>query len=354
MQPYLEFYRGGDNDKHLESGTGTDGRMAGRRMRSRSRSVGGLSLSASLMLDADEPEDASIEIDIFRVLELCDVLACERQMRKAGAGSVGYDGTRLPHGADAVVHVQACAFPVHSAMLAARSAVLQGLLERGGVGGIRGDQDSNLSIKLLPAARGPGLGVAKLARLAIKGCQPLTVLIFLQYIYSDELLAVWDRRISTAAESQLNTINANPTSVKTELQALANLLDLPALSHALEPPVKREPARTMAQDMTKLFNAVQPTVSASAQSEVSSSPLRPDVVLLLADREVYCHSVVLRARSPLFASFFDLEDWTAKRWDADGMVRVNMKHMKWHVVRFVMRFMCCGEDAEMFYVLGKS
>ena len=30
-----------------------------------------------------------------------------------------------------------------------------------------------------------------------------------------------------------------------------------------------------------------------------------------------------------------------------------MKHFGWHVMQFVLRFMCCGADKEMFHVLGK-
>jgi hypothetical protein len=83
-----------------------------------------------------------------------------------------------------------------------------------------------------------------------------------------------------------------------------------------------------------------------------SFPLVPDVVLELADKDAYCHSVILRARSPIFASFFGLEDWTMKRWNADGMIRVNMRHLNWHVMQFVLRFMCCGDGIEMFDTLG--
>ena len=102
----------------------------------------------------------------------------------------------------------------------------------------------------------------------------------------------------------------------------------------------------MSMDMQCLFDAVQSTLMPR------TSPLAPDVVLQLTDREVFCHSVILRATSPFFASFFDLEDWTAKRWGTDGVVRVDMRQLRWDVVQFVLRFMCCDADKEMFYVLG--
>lgn len=343
--------------------------------------------SATTMMaaaDADEPEDSNsgIESDIAHVLELCDVLQRQQQRRKAsGSNSAGkgknidldldldfvfdFKAKKLPHGADALIHVQSFVFPVHSVLLAARSSVLQGLMEAGGVVGEHDHQAKfGISIELLPSVPGPGprSGIAKITRLAFKGCHhPLTVLVLLHYIYSDELLAVWDRRIGGAVQVQhafcnLLKGNVNPGRVRQELQLLARVLDLSALSAALEAPVKREPVGTMVRDMGRLFDTVQ-DASASSSSSFSSplttSSLRPDVILQLADREVRCHSVVLRARSPLFASFFDLEDWTRNRWDEGNMVRVDMRHMRWDVVRFVVRFMCCGEDEEMFYVLGE-
>ncbi|KAF8959590.1 hypothetical protein BDZ97DRAFT_1666960 [Flammula alnicola] len=334
VQPYLEFYR---DKEGMEEGQGpVDAKP---RKRIRSLSVGDL---ASSLHFEDEPEDEEIENDILGVLEMCRVLACEQRMRKLEGGSVNYDGVRLPHGADTMIHLQTGeAFPVHRAILAARSHVLESVLS-----GSRhvNDQNSGLSIRLLSSKPGPGLGVFKISRLAISGCHPLSVLIFLRYLYSDELLALWDRRVGTAVEKQLSSMGVDHSQVKPDLQSLSRLLELPALAHALEPPVKRDPVPSMARDMRHLFDIAQKPIP-------RTSPLVPDVVLQLGDKEVYCHSVVLRARSALFSSFFDLEDWTAKRWGADGMIRVNMKHLKCHVMQFVLGFMCCGADDEAFRVL---
>ena len=343
-QPYLDFYL----NRHTgEAGSTKDG--APKPTRTRSCSVG--DLGSSLHFD-DEPEDAGIECDIASVLELIEVLEGEQRMRKAGGGNLNYTGVRLPHGADAMVHVQSgAAFPVHRVILASRSQVLENILfgSKLQVGDQHSNNHQHVNIRLLSARPGPGLGVFKVARLEFSGCHPLSVLVFLRYLYSDELLAVWDRRISVRVSKQLAVVDANPVRVKTELQALAKILDLPTLALALEAPGKREPAPSMAKDMQRLFDAVH----SITPPKTTTTPLAPDVVLQLADREVCCHSVILRARSPLFAGFFDLGDWTAKRWDTDGRVRVDMKHFGWHVMEFVLRFMCCGGDKEMFYVLGK-
>ena len=372
VQPYLEFYRGS-----IEA----------------QANVASLNevqvLSSSLRLhDDDKEDDVAVQDDITGILELCRVLRCEQHMRKAGGGSVQYhdgDGkpVPLPNGADTMVYVQpyGVVFPVHRFVLAARSDVFKSLFcglkaepKKGklkvgekSVGNEKGkakEDDTSLSVnlRLLPSKPGPGNGILKLTRLSIDGCHPLTILVFFWYIYSDELLAIWDRRVAGAQAVEINLVKLeiSPVRVKQELQALAALLHLPSLSAALEPPVKRVPSPSMRRDMGKVFELVQhkngetqgALESRPLHLSLISSPLIPDVVLELADKDVYCHSVVLRARSPFFASFFGLEDWTVKRWNADGMIRVNMRHLTWHVMQFVLRFMCCGGGIEMFHTLG--
>lgn len=80
--------------------------------------------------------------------------------------------------------------------------------------------------------------------------------------------------------------------------------------------------------------------------------LVPDIVLHLSDREVYCHSTVLRARSEFFADFFDEDEWTKRRWDANGVLSINMKHLEWRVMDYVLKFICFGEEGKMFDSLG--
>ena len=380
VQPYLQFYRG-----EVESQRGIDTEIPGMGMKARRPSFN----RDQILVQDDDEDDVAVQDDIAGILELCRVLRCEQHMRKVGGGSVQYhseDGkpVPLPNGADTLVYVQpyGVVFPVHRFVLGARSGVLESLLS-----GLKAEQkrekmkvgeksDSSqerskekeddpsvrVNLRLLPSKPGPGNGVFKLTRLSIDGCHPLTVLVFFWYIYCDRLLAVWDRRVggAEAVEKNLAKFEISPMRVKQELQALAVVLHLPSLSAALEPPAKRAPLPTMRRDMSKVFELVQHKDGETQgvlearplPLSLISSPLVPDVVLELADKDVYCHSVVLRARSPFFASFFGLEDWTVNRWNADGMIRVNMRHLKWHAMQFVLRFMCCGDGIEMFHTLG--
>jgi hypothetical protein len=75
------------------------------------------------------------------------------------------------------------------------------------------------------------------------------------------------------------------------------MFELSALSQVLEHPVKYDPLPTMAQDMQRLFDTVQCPLPAG-------SPLAPDVVIRLADKEVYTHSfccVLVPLSLPVFS-----------------------------------------------------
>ncbi|KAJ7256495.1 hypothetical protein B0H12DRAFT_1112353 [Mycena haematopus] len=274
--------------------------------------------------EGEDAEDVGIEADFRRIWRLCKLLEPRDATFPARCG------------ADVIVLVRALTFPAHRVILGARSPVLCGVL----AGSALRDTQSRITMKASFTS-----GPVKL-RLEVKGCEPITALILLDYLYSDELLAIWDRRVASALQRELTTYKIKPAQVKLELQALARVLDLPFLAQALESPAKRVPTPSIVRDMEQLFRAVQP--GPNTESDLAKWPIAADIVLQLADRDVYCHSTILRARSPVFASFFDEDDWTSKRWDADGTIKVNLKHLRWHVMEYILKHMCCGGDAEIF------
>ncbi|KAI0369776.1 hypothetical protein BV20DRAFT_996250 [Pilatotrama ljubarskyi] len=290
--------------------------------------------------ESDEEEaDAAVQSDIRQLKALCQIILRLKEARKNAEGASVLDPGDMPFGADVLVHVQSTGIelPAHAVILSARSAVLCQVLAEG-----RNARDPRSSLTVQGhASKGP----SRHSRVTFAGCHPLSVLILFVYLYSDDPLAVWDHRIAHAVLHQLEQVKAKPAQIKADLQALASLLDLPAFSVVLDAPVKRAPKATLAHDLQGLFAVNQ------AEGPRAPRPLAGDVVLQLAERDVYCHSVILRARSPFFAAFFDDKDWTAKRWTAEGTVVVDLRHLKWRAMEPVLKYLCCGGDKEIFDVV---
>lgn len=288
----------------------------------------------------DEADDLGILNDIRKLRQLLDVLVIQKKARQE---PLTFPGTRrLPHGADVVIHgTSGTLFPAHRIVLGIRSFVLFEILNSSRVAK---DIGSGISLRLLDSKS--KVNGKEPTKLSIVGCHPISILILLDYIYSDDLLAIWDSRISAVLSGQSQKMKIQPAQIKLELRSLATLLDLPFLLQALESPVKRAPVPSMVSAMERLFETAQKL------DYTEQALLSPDVIVQLADKEIRCHSVILRARSTFFADFFDEDIWTINRWDANGMITIDMKHLTWHVMDYVLRFMCCGADAEMFDTLG--
>ncbi|OBZ74066.1 BTB/POZ domain-containing protein 1 [Grifola frondosa] len=300
-------------------------------------------LSVPTEIESDEEEeDISIQKDIRQMKVLCDILRRDKQSRKATNGRGIFEGVPVAYGADLMVQVQPSGLqlPVHRVMLASRCPVLGQVLAEGKT---MQDDAKEIVIKVSSGK----VANTKLSKIMFTGCQPMSVLILLVYLYSDEAIALWDRRVGHAIEKQLAQLKIKPAQIMAELRVLAKLLDLSALSQVLDAPVKRIPIPSMAHDMSRLFQFSQTCVG----PRDPKLPLAPDIILQLADKEVFSHSVVLRARSPLFAAFFGDEDWTVKRWTSDRTILIKLTHLKWRAMEFVMRYLCCGEEIEMFDII---
>ena len=244
-------------------------------------------------------------------------------------------------GADIAIQVEkGPEVPIHRCILVARSSVLACLLS--GQTTVVQDTPSNIVIKV---SSGHSETYPRMTTLSITGCHAISVLILLYYLYSDEVLAMWDPRVPRDVVNRIWLHGkVGPHEVRSELNILARILDLPFFVPSLQVGTKLAPKQSSVKDFTRVFAAMQDR----ERQEV----YKPDVILELADKTVYCHSAVLRARSEFFAAFFDDEDWTRKRWTPEGTVVVYLKHMNWRSMEFVLRFLCAGEDAEMLDSLG--
>ncbi|KAI0262373.1 hypothetical protein BC834DRAFT_892147 [Gloeopeniophorella convolvens] len=288
------------------------------------------------------PEAAAIVRDVQEVLRLWDLLNQDKRARRrphATAQGIFASSSKLIRGADLVLRVQgAVEFPVHAVILSARCAALARVL--GGFGSFH-DRESGISFKHIPAPHpkknGPPCAFNEAPRLAVSGVHAFSVLVLVHYLYTDTLLAISDPRVVRSTSAAFSGGRLQPTQAVRELQTLASVLHLHVLEEPLRVSVRREPLLTLNAHLGAVFDA---------PASGSASP--PDVVLKLADRDVRCHSAILRTRSPFFEAFFEDEAWTADRWEDDGALYVNLQHLGWRTMQYVLRFICCGEEGDMF------
>ncbi|CAE6394749.1 unnamed protein product [Rhizoctonia solani] len=275
-------------------------------------------LSVADQGDEEDEEHDGILDDIILAERLCRVVT---QSRKDNGFPSVLDHHVL-HGAD--MHLSgAINIPVHRAVIVARAPILEKVLSGKPLG------REGLVFKYSENT----------ATLAVSGCHALSIMVLINYLYSDAVCPIWDHRVRVPVGPSLALIKAQPADIRLELQRLARVLELPRLQTAVESIGKRTPAPTLGPDFARLFQLSQPS---------ERSILGGDICLELADRSVYCHSVILRSRSPFFASFFDEAEWTQGRWNEQGVLVVDMKHLEWRPMDYVFRYMCCGAADDLF------
>ena len=291
------------------------------------------------MVDTDDdPEDSSILDDITEVAKLMAILS--NGVNQAESSMKGNK-----HGADPAICIGTeFEMPAHRVILATHCVPLHGLL--GGHGALH-DESSKISATFTPVLSDASL----LPVLHFTGITLLSLLILLHYLYADEVLAVWDRRMGSLFEAEFSRLSLSAARVKADLVTLVRLLHLPHLASALQFVGKRVAKSTAGDDYQRLFNQAQ--LGGSSRRHVPQDPLAPDVALYFAEKTSYTHSVVLRARSAFFAALFGNPDWTVDRRDNAGVVDVDLGYYKWQVMRFVLPFVCFGEET-MFEALGES
>ncbi|KAF5390605.1 hypothetical protein D9757_002585 [Collybiopsis confluens] len=307
--------------------------------------------------DAEEYDDDEGDFDIRKDINLMREL-CALIDRRGKLGSEQWERGPL-YGADMTVSVtntkkdrtraslslasSSFSFPVHSVILGARSSVLSTALHScsGSVLHCADDKQA-LTLSFISAS------ATRQASRSIRfsGFHPLSILILMHYIYTDELLCIWDRRISSnptsfASFSEMKVTPALGLQIKSELQSLARTLSLPQILKVSESVVKRPVPETLRGDLNAIWTL--------SNSRSSSAFLAPDVVLQLAEgQEVFCYSVILRARSAYFEDFLGDADWTMKRKGDEKMLKVDLRHLNPRIMAYVLDWLCCGKSEGLF------
>ncbi|CED83705.1 Uncharacterized conserved protein, contains ankyrin and BTB/POZ domains [Phaffia rhodozyma] len=282
-------------------------------------------------LDGDlEPYVIQSDIKVAcRLTEICE----EWQPASAYPPLIGIAGS------DCVLRTAGRDTPVHRTIIAARSPVIRRLLSE------------LVAVKKTPSGGNRGVWAEVIedgrTRIHLPKVDHYSILLLVQYLYTDDFPAVWDPRVGASLKPFTWFLGKNTLlgNIRVEMQSIADLLGLVSLSASLSRLTKNTPAPTLASDMARLFST-----SYSCSETISSlSPfLRPNVIVQLADKTVACQEAVLRSRSPFFAGLFEDPCWTLLRRDEAGVVKVDLTYMKWSVVRLVFRYLYEGGGAELF------
>ena len=267
--------------------------------------------------DEDEEDEGidSISKDMETAYRLCSILGRWRD----DAGDSLFAWSKPLLGSDLHLVIGEVEIPAHRTILAMRIPVWKQLTKG--------------------ATLGP-VSIASISKLRLKVCHPLVALLLLEYLYTDDVAAIWDARIARAIQTKYASLKLPLGQIKSDLKLVAEVLGLTPLSAVLEFAGKTKMSkRTLPSNLRTFFDSTHSGQSAAC-----------DVIIRLADKEVACSSVVLRARCPFFEAMFADNDWTTERIE-QGSIEIDMTHLKWTPMKMVFRYLHEGlEDDLLDYV----
>jgi hypothetical protein len=266
----------------------------------------------------EEEEDEgsnSIVKDMTFALQLCAIL---KRWRASDTDSL-FSWSEPLLGSDITFVAGGIAIPAHLVILSLRVPAFGQLMSSGKVG------------RLVVRKSDPSM-------IEVDVCHPLVMLLLLQYVYSDDVAAIWDSRVARIILAKFADLKLLIGDIKADLKALADSLDLAPLSAVLSSAGKTTiPRRTLPHDLQAFF------VKTSSQPSSNAC----DIVLVLADKIVACSSVILRARCPFFEAMFADSDWTVAR-HGEGKVTIRMEHLRWTPMKLVFKFIHEGLEDDLF------
>ncbi|TYJ56674.1 hypothetical protein B9479_002604 [Cryptococcus floricola] len=289
----------------------------------------GVRLRGMPLEEEDEDEDEStnsVNRDTSLALKMCTILD---RWRTSDVDSL-FAWSEPLFSSDCHLVIQGLAIPAHSVMLSLRAPKIARLLA---------GQYQSPYLSLSVYGSTPAI--------VLDACHPLVGLLLLHYLYADEVVALWDARVARIIQAKYTSKPIPIAGIKNDLKALAEELGLKpfesVLSYAAKQPLSQ---RTLSANLSSFFSHTS-TIPSSLDSPC-------DVRIILADKEVSCASVILRARCPFFEAMFGDRDWTSGRKNKEGSVTVNMKHLKWTSMKLVFRWIYEGVEDGLFDYLHQD
>lgn len=264
--------------------------------------------------EEEEAESNSVARDTVVAVELCQIIS--RWQAHNGDSLFAWSEPLL--GSDLIISVAGYEIPVHSVVLSLRSTVLAGLLAGKKVPGFELQRGTSQVI-------------------IVDASHPMVVLLLLQYLYSDDMAAIWDSRVSFVLQAKFSDLNLSIPDIKADLRRLVETLELtsvlPIFNFAGKSVIG---ARTLPGDLASFFAKTSTPPNAAC-----------DLVVVLSDREVATNSALMRARCPFFEAMYADSDWTLNRRE-DGQVVVHMEHLRWRPMQLVFKFIHEGREDDLF------
>lgn len=269
--------------------------------------------------DGDQESTSICRTSAKKLLELLFIDDKSRQETNRGLFS-----GKMEYGSNMICRA-GIDIPVHRALLSARSPVLRTIFayERHDL------RNGSIRIEYTNCVGKSG-AVNTYSVLKISGIQPLTVLLLLEFFYTDTIPI-------------LDTFSFNKAvQIRREFDQLATVLSINDLFVTGDTNITvRVP--TLGQHLWAMFNVCQNDDGSSTNRTIG-----PDVFIVLLDRQVACHSTILRCRCLFFTYFFEEDAWTTNRWTHDRTITINMEHMEWRGFFYVMKWIYSGEEDALF------
>ena len=270
--------------------------------------------------DEEAETSTSVSADSTVAVAMCQII--KRWRATSGESLFAWSESLL--GSNIHLVVGEYAIPAHSVIMSLRTPVLARALSGKPVEGF--------------TKRG--------ADLEMDACHPLVALLLLQYLYSDDVAAIWDSRVSHLLMTRFPDLQLPIADIKADLKRYAEVLELAPLVAVLAMGSKTDvPTKTLAANLAAFHAATFNPPSAKC-----------DTIIVLADREVAVHSTLLRARCQFFESMFADRDWTLERRESEngGKVVIQMTHLRWRPMKLVFRYMHEGVEDDLFDYLHQE
>lgn len=283
-------------------------------------------------VDDEEGPDVDIAHDLRAAMDICDYLQLGTNAPEPpeALGTLPNLASKL--GADVFFKVGKLTIPAHKTIVQTRAPKLIEALRGGKLQLHNSRYGSTITFDGTSTKRG-----SKVSTVMVRGCQPAVILLLCYYLYCDRVVALWERRISLTISVHYISLKLNVATIQQELITLASqdMLNLTNLEASAQRVGLVAPHPTLVIDCARLM--------------VSNTDTTHDVVLLLQDRQVHAHSIVLRARSSYFATFFDRDCWTSERAASNhGIITVDLKEFNYRPMSYLLRYLYEDVGVEAF------